>query len=116
MHTRPQHPPANTAMSTKELPFFVVLRRAFLLTAVAAAMACGRGAPAESNVMAATAPAATLKSAAEIRDLDIVYFTQRAERDPTGALDLARLGALYLARGRESGDRKSTRLNSSHRP
>lgn len=97
-------------MSTKELPFSVVLRRAFLLTAVAAAMACGRGAPAESNKIAPAATAAPLKSAAEIRDLDIVYFTQRAERDPTGALDLARLGALYLARGRESGDPRDAEL------
>ncbi|MEO8448162.1 MAG: hypothetical protein ABI647_00120 [Gemmatimonadota bacterium] len=38
-----------------------------------------------------------------VRDLDIEFFTARVERDPQGALDLARLGALYLVRARESG-------------
>ena len=40
----------------------------------------------------------------EIRELDIAYFTARAHRDPTGGSDLARLGALYLSRARETGD------------
>ena len=110
MHTRPQHPSVNTALSTKGFPSAVVLSRVFLLMVAAAAMACGRGAPAESRVMADTAPAAPLKSAAEIRDLDIAWFSQRAERDPSGALDLARLGALYLARGRETGDPRDAEL------
>ena len=94
MHPRPQHPTVNTAASMKGFPSVVALRRAFLLAGAAAAMACGRDAPVESPIAAASTPAAPLRSAAEIRDLDIVYFTQRAERDPTGALDLARLGAL----------------------
>ena len=47
---------------------------------------------------------APLKSEQEIRELDIQYFAERAKRDPTGALDLAHLSALYLARGRETGD------------
>ena len=110
MHTRPQHQPVNTAVSMKGFPSVIALRRAFLLTGAAAAMACGRGSPAESPIVAASAPAAPLRSAAEIRDLDIVYFNQRAERDPTGALDLARLGALYLARGRETGDPRDAEL------
>ncbi len=40
----------------------------------------------------------------EIRDADIAFFSQRAARDPSGAMDLARLGALYLERGRATGD------------
>lgn len=54
----------------------------------------------------ATAPV----SAAEIRELDIAYFTARADRDPTGGSDLARLGALYLGRARESGDPRDALL------
>ena len=70
----------------------------------------------------ATTPART---DAEIRELDIAFYQERSERDPTGALDLAHLGALYLERGRESGDprdaviaedaaRRSIRNRSSH--
>lgn len=44
------------------------------------------------------------RSVAEIRELDIAFFRERAQRDPTGAMDLAHLAALYLARGRETGD------------
>jgi len=40
----------------------------------------------------------------EIRDADIQFYQARAERDPTGGFDLARLGSLYLQRGRETGD------------
>ena len=94
----------------KGFPSVVALRRAFLLTGAAAAMACGRGTAADAPVVAAPPSAAPLRSTAEIRDLDIVYFNQRAERDPTGALDLARLGALYLARGRETGDPRDAEL------
>ncbi|MDQ2668585.1 MAG: tetratricopeptide repeat protein, partial [Gemmatimonadota bacterium] len=47
---------------------------------------------------------APLKSESEIRELDIQYFSERAKRDPTGAMDLGHLSALYLARGRETGD------------
>jgi tetratricopeptide (TPR) repeat protein len=41
---------------------------------------------------------------AQIREADIGFFQQRIERDPSGALDLVRLGALYLSRFRQSGD------------
>jgi tetratricopeptide (TPR) repeat protein len=41
---------------------------------------------------------------AEIRDSDIAFFQQRIARDPTGALDLARLAALYLERFRQLGE------------
>ncbi len=37
------------------------------------------------------------------RDADIAWYTMRAERDPTGAFDRLRLGALYLQRARERG-------------
>ena len=40
----------------------------------------------------------------EIRDSDIVFYRARIRRDPTGAMDLARLARLYMQRGRETGD------------
>ena len=68
-----------------------------------ALVACGRQ-TSPARTASAQPQAVALKSDAEIRDLDIQYFQERAKRDPTGALDLARLSALYLARGRETGD------------
>ena len=66
-------------------------------------VACGRPAsPARTSSI--QQQAVPLKSDAEIRELDIQYFSERAKRDPTGGLDLAHLSALYLARGRETGD------------
>jgi tetratricopeptide (TPR) repeat protein len=40
----------------------------------------------------------------QIRDSDIVFYRHRAERDPTGAMDLARLARLYMQRARETGN------------
>jgi tetratricopeptide (TPR) repeat protein len=68
---------------------------------------CGRPAAPASASAPAVAP---LKSEAEVRELDIAFFTERAERDPTGGTDLAHLGALYLARGRETGDPRDAEL------
>jgi len=48
--------------------------------------------------------AAPTPSEADVRDMDIAFYAARAERDPSGAADLAHLGALYLSRGRETGD------------
>ena len=60
----------------------------------------------------AAVPAAALpqKSDTELRELEIKFFTGRAERDPTGGSDLAHLGALYLARARETGDPRDVAL------
>lgn len=44
------------------------------------------------------------RSEAEIRDLDIQFYEARARQDPTGAMDLARVAQLYLARSRETGN------------
>ncbi len=76
---------------------------AMVMAGAAAVAACGRQ---TSPVRAAssTQQAAPLKSESEIRELDIAFYAERSRRDPTGALDLAHLGALYLARGRETGD------------
>ena len=65
--------------------------------------ACGRQAS-PARTASTRNPVVPLKTESEIRELDIEYFARRAKRDPTGALDLAHLSALYLARGRESGD------------
>ncbi len=42
--------------------------------------------------------------AARIRETDILFYQARVARDPYGARDRAALGALYLARGRATGD------------
>jgi len=44
-----------------------------------------------------------LHSPEEIRDQDIAFYQARVKRDPYGARDLSMLGALYLARARETG-------------
>ncbi|MEP7002190.1 MAG: tetratricopeptide repeat protein [bacterium] len=74
-----------------------------IIAGAAGVAACGRQ-TSPANTTSGQPLAAPLKSETEIRDLDIQYFSERAKRDPTGALDLARLSALYLARGRETGD------------
>ncbi len=48
-------------------------------------------------------PAVIVAEERRIRDADIGFYAGRAEHDPTGTLDLARLGALYLERHRETG-------------
>lgn len=53
---------------------------------------------------AARAAAAPVVAEREIRDRDIAFYLSRVDRDPTGAFDLARLGALYLQRARDTGD------------
>jgi tetratricopeptide (TPR) repeat protein len=52
----------------------------------------------------ASTPVPPKRSEAEIRDLDIQFYEARARRDPTGAMDLARVAQLYLVRSRESGN------------
>jgi tetratricopeptide (TPR) repeat protein len=39
-----------------------------------------------------------------VRDSDIAFYRKRANQDPSGAMDLARLARLYLQRARETGD------------
>ena len=48
--------------------------------------------------------AATISRERTIRDRDIEFFDARVTGDPTGSLDRLRLGALVLARGRETGN------------
>ena len=75
-------------------------RRVVAAGALLVSAACGR----QSSAPHATTAAAPVRSEEEIRELDIAFFAERAARDPSGASDLARLGALYLARARETGD------------
>jgi tetratricopeptide (TPR) repeat protein len=72
------------------------------LAAAAAAVGCSKGAPAPRAI--AKAPAAAPLTDSEVLDLDIEFYRVRADRDPTGATDLARLAGLYLQRSRETGD------------
>lgn len=83
----------------------LAVARAALCAAPAAvgpwAASCSRRAPEAAVARAAPAPAV---SEAAIMDLDISFYKERAERDPSGASDLARLAGLYLQRARETGD------------
>jgi tetratricopeptide (TPR) repeat protein len=58
---------------------------------------------AEPRADAASAGGA-LAEARRIREADIEFYRERITRDPSGAIDPMRLGALYLQRYRESGD------------
>ena len=87
--------------------YFEVGRFAARVAAAASVVviaACGRQQSSARVAAATRQDAAPLQSDAEIRDRDIEYFLGRAKRDPSGAMDLAHVGALYLARGRETGD------------
>jgi len=90
--------------SRRSLRSLVAARAAFgaLVVAGAAVAGCSQGTGAARA--AATAPAAPRLSESEVLDLDIEFYKQRADRDPTGATDLARLAGLYLQRSRETGD------------
>lgn len=57
-----------------------------------------------SGAAADTAPADRGVPAVAHRDADITFFERRVAADPIGAADRARLAALYLQRGRETGD------------
>jgi tetratricopeptide (TPR) repeat protein len=72
------------------------------LAAAAAGVGCAKSAPAPRAI--AKLPAAAPLSDSEVLDLDIEFYKARADRDPTGATDLARLAGLYLQRSRETGD------------
>ncbi|MEO5815065.1 MAG: tetratricopeptide repeat protein [Gemmatimonadaceae bacterium] len=82
-------------------------RRLTMLAGAAVLAACGRQSPPVHEVPQQSTPAL---SESEVRELDIEYFAERAHRDPTGASDLARLGALYLSRARETGDPRDVLL------
>src|SRR5262245_33506821 len=45
-----------------------------------------------------------LPNGAAIRELDIAFFERRVADDPSGAMDLVRLGGLYLERFRAAGN------------
>jgi predicted Zn-dependent protease len=94
-------PPSRFLDSSRPL---VIARAALGVLAVAGAavVGCSRGTAAPRVVT--TAPAAPRLSDSEVLDLDIEFYKQRADRDPTGATDLARLAGLYLQRSRETGD------------
>lgn len=81
---------------------------ALVVASAVATIACSRESTARSAVQARSA--VPLRSDAEIRELDLAFFAERAKRDPTGASDLAQLGALYLARARETGDPRDVLL------
>jgi tetratricopeptide (TPR) repeat protein len=89
-----------------------VIRRSLvagLLAAGGAALVAVRSAKSHP-APAAAAPAppplwvGVRRTEGESRELDIAFYQGRALRDPTGALDLARLAALYQQRGRETGN------------
>jgi tetratricopeptide (TPR) repeat protein len=67
-----------------------------MVMAAAAVTACRHAAPVTDKVASV--------SERDVRERDIEFYKARADRDPTGAADLAHLGALYLERARDTGD------------
>ena len=91
---------------------FVLL--AMLMAGAAATSACSRST--DHTAQAAHTTAAPALSENEIRDLDIAFYRERSERDPSGATDLAHLASLYLQRSRDAGDpRDALRAEESAR-
>ncbi len=75
-----------------------------LVSLAVVAAAVGRSRPPVAGRRAEVPdPTAVVAKERWIRDQDIAFYAARAARDPSGAIDLARLGALYLQRHRESG-------------
>lgn len=79
---------------------------ALAMAGAAGGLGCSRGPAASPPVRVATLAPLTEP---QILDRDIEFYQSRADRDPTGATDLARLSALYLQRSRETGDPSDAR-------
>ena len=73
------------------------------LAAVAAGGATARSVRAREAARAAAVALARSEDTRR-RDADIAFFAGRVAADPMGAADRSRLAALYLQRGRETGD------------
>jgi tetratricopeptide (TPR) repeat protein len=87
---------------------------AIVVASAAATSACSRSTARPAR--AAHEAAVPALSESEIRDLDIAFYRERADRDPTGATDLARLASLYLQRSRDTGEpRDALRAEASAR-
>ena len=78
---------------------------------VAVSILCAAAAVAAIGAMRTTAAARTAAAVAlaraedtRRRDADVAFFVRRVAADPMGAADRSRLAALYLQRGRETGD------------
>jgi tetratricopeptide (TPR) repeat protein len=71
-----------------------------------AVVAVGGALRISSHVAPSPAPIwiGAVRTEAEARSIDIAFYERRAARDPTGAMDLARLAALYQQRARETGN------------
>ena len=98
-----------------------------VLLAVGAALAGAGWVAARPTGAADPPPAVPEPFAADVegRTADIAFFARRADEDPQSAEDRAQLAALYLQRGRETGDeadvrraettaRRSLALRTSH--
>lgn len=75
--------------------------------AVTALVVARRPSPAEAVA------ASEVLVARQVRDTDIAFYEARAAADPVGATDRAKLSALYLQRGRETGDYRDFMLAES---
>lgn len=80
----------------------IAVSAAVLVTAAALAEALRIS----SHVAPSPAPiwVGAVRTEAEARNIDIAFYERRAARDPTGAMDLARLAALFQQRARETGN------------
>ena len=86
-------------------PQFRPVLRVVAVTALAvAAVAAWRTATESEALDLPASPLPAVMSQADTTTAEIEYFTQRANADPQGASDRARLAGLYLQRSRETGD------------
>lgn len=74
-----------------------------MVLAAVALLLAGAGAAARESRSKPTEFSAVLEER-RVRDADIQFYQDRIARDPSGAIDLVRLGALRLARYRQTGD------------
>jgi tetratricopeptide (TPR) repeat protein len=77
---------------------------ALLAVDAAVTSSCNRSMPNSPRSTQVAVSAGPARTESEIRDLDIDFYRARADRDPSGATDLAHLASLYLQRSRDTGD------------
>jgi tetratricopeptide (TPR) repeat protein len=74
-----------------------------IISALALLLTGSSGGSEGAALIPASGAEAAWQQEAGILDSDIAFYSARVARDPQGALDRARLGALYLQRARQTG-------------
>jgi len=82
-----------------------VTRSRWIAAAVLAVLLAGLAQAATRRPARAVASLAmTSREEREVRDQDIAFYEKRIAQDPAGAIDLVKVGALYLSRARATGN------------